>query len=216
MRRSAMLVAAAVVGATFSVTPAAAGGGCHVDGEPTAGRGHQAVTVVIDECMYTPTTLYVEPGTEVTWINKDPVPHTVSGASLSWGTHETIGRLGRVTHAFKNEGVFPYYCWLHPAMVGAVVVGDPAASKAAASPIETDVEMLEPEAQVGTESEMLRPEGQAETASELRAAAASLPVSSTEPTGAPWLLLLVIAALGVAAGTAVRRTKRGRRSGPEL
>lgn len=203
MRRSALLVAAAVVGATFSVTPAAAGGGCHVEGDPTAGRGHKAVTVVIDECMYTPTTLYVEPGAEVTWINKDPVPHTVSGASLSWGTHETIGRLGRVTHAFKSEGVFPYYCWLHPSMVGAVVVGDPAASKAAAAPVETDVEMLEPEAQ-------------AETASEPRAAAASLPVSSTEPTGAPWLLLLLIAALGVAAGAIARRIKQARRSGPEL
>ncbi|MGI8774642.1 MAG: cupredoxin domain-containing protein [Actinomycetota bacterium] len=187
MRRVAMLTAVTVLGGVLLSAPAAGGGGCYADGEPTSGRGFKGPSVPIDECMFTPTVLYVDPGTSVTWINKDPVAHTVSGASLAWGTEEHLTDGDHVTHVFKNEGVFPYYCLLHPSMVGAVVVGDPADSKAAAAPVETDVEML-----LGSDTK-------AEAEPEIQPAAASAPVASTGATGAPWLWVLGIAALGVTA-----------------
>jgi plastocyanin len=187
-----------VAGAMILSAPAAAGGGCHATGDPTAGRGFKGVTVPIEECMFTPTVLYVDPGAEVTWVNKDPVPHTVSGVGLSWGTYDNLGMHGRVTHTFKSEGVFPYYCLLHPSMVGAVVVGDPAASKAAAEPIDTDISMMG-----GTEPDDGAPP-------EAEQAVAPVSTSTNEQPGAPWLLGALIAVLGVAAGATMRSVKRAR------
>lgn len=140
MSRLTMLVALAVVAPLVAPAPVSAGGGCPAEGEPTAGRGSGGSTVPIESCMFTPTVVFVEPGDEVTWFNRDPVPHTVSGAGLSWGDHKELKQEERVSHVFESEGVFPYYCLFHPSMVGAVVVGEPRAIKAAAAPIITDID----------------------------------------------------------------------------
>ncbi|MDQ4025886.1 MAG: plastocyanin/azurin family copper-binding protein, partial [Actinomycetota bacterium] len=100
----------------------AAGGGCHVAaGEVT---GSSKTDVAIGKCAFRDTVTYVEPGDRVTWTNKDPVPHTVTGAMYSWGDEEILSRGDKVAYTFEEEGVYPYYCALHPAMVGVVVVGD--------------------------------------------------------------------------------------------
>lgn len=205
MRRLALLTVVMVIGGTFQFVPAAAGGGgCYASGDPTSGRGFKGTSLTIEECMFTPTVVYVEVGTEVTWVNKDPVPHTVSGAGLSWGTHENLEKGDRVTHTFKNEGVFPYYCLLHPSMVAAVVVGDPTAGKGAALPIETDVEMMVDE----------ETDGAIQTETELEAA----PASTTEEGGggAPWLLVLMVAILGAGVGGVLGRVRRSRAPEAEL
>jgi plastocyanin len=147
--RATFLVAA--VFAALSVTPAAAGGGgCHTyQEEVTAGRGLEGQIVPMEDCAYTPTILYVDEGAEVTWINLDGVPHTVTGAHLSWGSHEYIpsqpreadgtpsaeSSEGLVRHRFDDTGVYPYHCTLHPGMVGVVVVGDVEAAKEEAEPM---------------------------------------------------------------------------------
>jgi hypothetical protein len=45
-----------------------------------------------------------------------------------------------VSYTFEEVGVFPYFCVFHPAMVGAVVVGDGAADGDAAAANKTATE----------------------------------------------------------------------------
>ena len=120
---SRRLVLATFVGALV-LAPAgvAAGGMCHATkGEMTSSPKS---TIRIDDCAFETTVTYVDPGDTVTWISRDVFPHTVTGAAGSWGTEEMLETGDKVAYAFEDEGVYPYYCDLHPSMVGAVVVGD--------------------------------------------------------------------------------------------
>jgi plastocyanin len=101
---------------------AAAGGGCMHSTGATTGRG-DAVEIV-DMC-FTSTVLYVERGTEVTWTNRDDFDHNVVGVGGTWGNLDlTLNKGDTVSYRFDEDGVFPYACWIHPGMVGAIVVGD--------------------------------------------------------------------------------------------
>lgn len=109
-----------IIVAIVPAPPAAAGGGCHAT-ETTTARTNE---VVMSQACYTPTLARVPVGATVTWINKDAFNHTITGASLAFGSFEEMG-LGRTFKArFDTPGVYPYYCTLHGAMAGAVIVGD--------------------------------------------------------------------------------------------
>lgn len=123
VRRLSLLLVLGLVGAVVVAPGVAAGGGCHAG--PSARMTSSERTLLgIAECSYVDTVTYVDAGERVTWVNKDPVPHTVSGAALSWGSEDYLDQGERVSYTFEEEGVYPYYCALHPSMVGAVVVGD--------------------------------------------------------------------------------------------
>jgi plastocyanin len=122
----------AVVLAVMLLVPAGialAGGGVtciESGGSEPAG----ADTVILRDACFTPAILRVEPGTTVTWENEDGFEHVVASEGHSWGdTAELAGpkvlQLGdSVSHRFDSPGVYPYACYLHPGMVGAVVVDD--------------------------------------------------------------------------------------------
>jgi plastocyanin len=115
-------IVAAVVGTALwgGGGVAVAGGGCHTP--PTASRGD---AVDIADLCFVSTVLYVEPGTEVTWTNRDSIEHDVVGVGDTWGDPGTSLLSGdEVSYRFDQDGVYPYACWLHPGMVGAIVVGD--------------------------------------------------------------------------------------------
>jgi plastocyanin len=97
-----------------------AGGGCHIP--PTTGRGD---SVDITDLCFDATVLYVEPGTDVTWTNRDAMTHVVVGVGDSWGDPGISLMQGdTVRYRFDQDGVYPYSCLIHPGMVGAIVVGD--------------------------------------------------------------------------------------------
>lgn len=99
---------------------ASAGGGCHIP--PTIGRGD---SVDIADLCFDATVLYVEPGTDVTWTNRDAMTHVVVGVGDSWGDPEiSLSKGDTVRYRFDQDGVYPYSCLIHPGMVGAIVVGD--------------------------------------------------------------------------------------------
>jgi hypothetical protein len=50
------------------------------------------------------------------------MPHTVTGAGSSWGDYTELQAIASVEHRFDDAGVYPYFCLLHPGMIGAVVV----------------------------------------------------------------------------------------------
>jgi plastocyanin len=124
MRRLAtMTIGAAMLGGlacgAMSIPAwASGGGGC---GRPvTDARGSQ---VRIKQFCFTPTVLHIRRGQAVRFTNLDLFPHTVQGASVSWGSWDALGGDRSVTYTFKRSGVYPYVCTVHPGMVGAIVVG---------------------------------------------------------------------------------------------
>ena len=118
MRR--LLAAVAVVAGTTVVpmAPASAGGGCH---QPEVSEG-TGTTVETRNVCFEPTVLRVPPGTTVTFVNRDGVPHSLTGVNLDgW---DELGADVAVQHRFDAPGLYPYMCNLHPGMTGVVVVGD--------------------------------------------------------------------------------------------
>ena len=109
---------------------AAAGGGCHWNSDEWTADSSTSDEVIahIAGCRYEPTTLSIEPGTTVTWINKDPVPHSVTGPFLTLNSDRLLGQGDEASVTFDEEGVYPYYCVLHPGMAASVIVGEPTAA----------------------------------------------------------------------------------------
>jgi plastocyanin len=105
--------------ATVSLWPASAavaGGGCH--SQPTQGSGD---IVAMSKMCFGPSVLQVDPGTEVTFVNKDPIVHNVSA---EWGTGQELNLGDSFSATFPEEGTYPYACTYHWGMTGAIVVGD--------------------------------------------------------------------------------------------
>ena len=108
----------AVLAATvLAVAPAEAGGGCHAPA--TEGRG---TTVALTDLCFTPTVLRVEPGATVTFVNRDSIAHPLSRPGGEWGWDGPAG--GRATMRLDQAGTYPFFCYVHPGMVGVVVAGD--------------------------------------------------------------------------------------------
>jgi plastocyanin len=138
---------------------ASAGGGCHATGATTSSGS----AVELSDLCFDSTVLYVKPGTDVTWTNRDPLGHNVVGVAATWGDPElTLNQGDTVSYRFDENGVYPYACWIHPGMIGAIVVGDgigtgsggvvsgtaaeavePASTEAVATPVAGD-ERLDP------------------------------------------------------------------------
>jgi plastocyanin len=108
---------------TVLLPAGASAGGCHPEASIDM-TSSSKTRVAIGGCAFVDTVTYVDPGDTVTWVNEDFVPHSVTGAALSWGNENFLDQTDEVSYTFEDEGVFPYYCALHPSMVGAVVVGD--------------------------------------------------------------------------------------------
>lgn len=76
---------------------------------------------------YQPNPVNVKAGGVVTWNNEDTVVHTVtSGTGLQdphLGNQFDSGLMGgHFSHIFFKPGTFPYFCQIHPTMVGKIVV----------------------------------------------------------------------------------------------
>jgi plastocyanin len=84
---------------------------------------------------FAPNPLNAKVGDTVTWTNKDTIFHTVtSGTGPSDTTHgkefdsglsgpTALTTQGKTfSHKFMTAGEFPYFCQLHPTMIGKVVV----------------------------------------------------------------------------------------------
>lgn len=121
--RPLAILALTLAGTAALGTLGAAGGGCHPLTAATAGTG---VAVDIRNCGFGPTILRAPVGATVTFTNADQVPHVVSG--VGWGSQSydtgmlTVGQSR--SERFTAAGIYPYMCFLHPGMSGAIVVGD--------------------------------------------------------------------------------------------
>lgn len=82
----------------------------------------EEVHVRIIDFAFEPATITIKPGTTVVWTNEGPTEHnTVSKKGKVWESN--IMEKGDVySYRFEKSGEFPYWCTLHPSMLGTVVV----------------------------------------------------------------------------------------------
>ena len=83
---------------------------------------------------YSPNPVEVSEGDTVIWTNDDTTPHTATSGTAATpdgifgGDAETGGVIlvkGKTqSFTFAEEGTYPYFCTLHPNMVGTVTVGE--------------------------------------------------------------------------------------------
>jgi len=79
-----------------------------------------------DSC-YIPSTVFVNPGESVVWFNDDNAAHTVTSGTAADGPDgafdSSMFMSGEAFSVeFNFEGEYPYFCMLHPWMVGEVIV----------------------------------------------------------------------------------------------
>src|SRR5918992_1450624 len=95
----------------------------------TGGEGGGATSVSIvpgssslTTDAYSPNPVQVSVGTTVTWTNDDAQPHTATSGQNATpdGTFDSgiMAPQGTFEHTFTEAGEFPYFCLLHPNMVG--------------------------------------------------------------------------------------------------
>ena len=77
-------------------------------------------TVSMDGVAFEPAAITVARGDTITWINKDPFPHTATAAGV-FDSHEIApGKSWKWTA--RKAGVYDYVCTLHPTMKGTITV----------------------------------------------------------------------------------------------
>ncbi len=113
----------ALAAVVVPAVPASAGGFCH-----NASTDATGTSVEMKDACFMPTVLRVNVGQAITWVNRDGFAHVVIGAGGAWGGFDELQRSDSVTYRFDAPGVYPYFCMLHPGMIGAVVVGDGSAA----------------------------------------------------------------------------------------
>ncbi len=98
--------------------------------------GSAAPGCEVESICWDPSTIEVGVGTTVAWINKDAAGHTVTSGnagdadsgSLFDSTKDPAGFLIKPEatweHTFDTAGDYPYFCQVHPWMVGVVMVSE--------------------------------------------------------------------------------------------
>lgn len=81
-----------------------------------------------DNSCYIPSSLNILPNQVVLWDNKDSAAHTVTSGTPDVGVSgifdsEIIPGGEKYSYKFENQGIFDYFCTLHPWMIGIVSVG---------------------------------------------------------------------------------------------
>ena len=77
--------------------------------------------VEVKDFTFSPATLTISAGSQVTWVNKDDEPHTVvsdTGAFRS-GALDTDESF---SYTFDKPGTYHFTCSIHPRMVGTIIV----------------------------------------------------------------------------------------------
>jgi plastocyanin len=78
-------------------------------------------TVSMDHSTFTPGEITVTPGTTVTWVNKESMPHTVVDLNRGFRS-KILAKDGTFSFTFTNAGDYNYLCSIHPNMKGKVIV----------------------------------------------------------------------------------------------
>ena len=90
-----------------------------MQGSSAAARA--GATVKIDNFTFEPSELEIAPGTTVTWVNGDDIPHTVVATNRAFRSR-ALDTEDTFSFTFTSVGEFDYFCSLHPHMTGKILV----------------------------------------------------------------------------------------------
>jgi len=102
-------------------SPLDSSGGAGAASAPAAASAESDSDVKIDNFSFTPTPVTVKTGTQVTWTNRDDIPHTVDSSQGKFKS-SALDTDQKFQFRFTEPGEFPYFCRLHPKMTGSVLV----------------------------------------------------------------------------------------------
>jgi plastocyanin len=77
--------------------------------------------VKIDNCMFAPQVVTVKAGTQVTWTNKDDIPHTVDSTDEKFRS-SALDTDDKFQVRFTEAGEDQFFCRMHPKMTGKIIV----------------------------------------------------------------------------------------------
>jgi plastocyanin len=89
--------------------------------QKSTAAGPPTVDVKIDNFSFTPATLTVKAGTQITWTNGNDIPHTVVSDDQSFKS-KALDTDEKFTFTASKPGTYSYFCSIHPKMTGKVVV----------------------------------------------------------------------------------------------
>ncbi len=78
--------------------------------------------VEISGFAFSPATLTISVGENVTWINNDIAHHTIISDSGTELTSPSFGKGETYSHTFNTAGTYAYHCSIHTTMKGTVIV----------------------------------------------------------------------------------------------
>jgi plastocyanin len=104
----------AVLFAALATTPCLAEDPINAGAEPVA-------TVNMDHNTFIPGEITVAPGTTVTWVNNETMPHTVVNPNQGFRS-KTLIKDAKFSFTFTTPGDYDYLCSIHPNMKGKVIV----------------------------------------------------------------------------------------------
>ena len=78
--------------------------------------------VSIDNFSFGPQTLTVKAGTTVTWTNRDDIPHGIASSNNAFKKSGALDTDDSYSFTFTTPGTYQYFCYIHPRMVGTIVV----------------------------------------------------------------------------------------------
>ena len=79
------------------------------------------IEINIDNFSFTPPAVTVKAGTQITWTNRDDIPHT-SVSTDGLFKSKVMDTDEKFSYTFAKAGTYAYYCSIHPKMTGQVVV----------------------------------------------------------------------------------------------
>jgi plastocyanin len=89
-------------------------------GQTVLAWGDEA-SVGIDNFAFTPETLTVKPGVNVTFVNHDDIPHLVVAVDGKYRS-KALDTNDKYSITFDKPGEYAYFCGLHPHMKGKIIV----------------------------------------------------------------------------------------------
>jgi plastocyanin len=122
LRAVALLSLVAVLGGCGSDDPSesASDGDAKKPADATEPEGDTAADITAKDFAFSPATLEVEAGAEVTITNDDGAPHTFTADDGSFD--DALSGGATATHTFEKPGTFAYHCEIHSSMKGTVEV----------------------------------------------------------------------------------------------
>jgi Icc protein len=78
--------------------------------------------ISIANFAFTPKALTVAAGKTVTWVNRDDTAHRIKSANGQFASSPVLDTRASYPATFAKAGEYPYFCSIHPTMIGKIIV----------------------------------------------------------------------------------------------